>query len=477
MIARLLRLVVACSMGVAALMWAAPGSEARAQDDFPLDLCRRAGFSTEEDFMMHEGEAYDGNPYVSDGDVLSPSGQVCARNRDLLQRFEVRDDLGLDALDILDVEERLVAFSTELDHPHDRFTAGDLLFTNGAIIPNAALLFRFDIPLDLGLDGVHFVGHPDRIRRFVEMLGGTSPEDWLNGRLQEALTDLELDIWFSVEGTWWRVEGRRPILDGDVLSARTGAQVLWQEVLLDPPIPAGLIDRGVDFGLDALTGPREPERAALLFSTEILYRGEGSFTDGDVLAVGGGVVRTNDDLIQAFQPAANFLGLDALSLSMEPPVHVCCVEFEEQQVGTQYVVGDTFTDSGVSITVEPFTWSNGTSTSSGVATIDSGGQAGGSGNDVNTNNVNLSFDLPGAPTGLTMRFGEYGGNLNLRINGDFRNFEDFADIDGATIGGVQVAVAQLTPQRGVLVLAGAINDFAVGGQELWIDDICPSGAD
>lgn len=473
MLAKLLRIMLVGAV----LVWAAPPAlSARAQGDYPLELCREAGFSTEEDFMMREGKAYDGDPYVSDGDVLSPNGQVCVRNRDLLQRFGVREDLGLDALDILAVDERLVAFSTELDSPHGNFGAGDLLFTNGASIPNAALLFRFDIPLDLGLDGVHFVGRPDGIQRFLDVIGGTVPEDWLGGKLQDVLTDLDIDIWFSVEGTWWRTEGQRPILDGDVLSARSGGQVLWQEVLLDPPIPAGLAERGVDFGLDALAGPREPERAALVFSTEILYRGETSFTDGDVLRVGGSVLRPNNDLIKAFQPAADFLGLDALSLSLEPPVDVCCVEFEEQQVGAQYAVGSTFTDAGVPITVEPFTWSNGTSTSGGMAVIGSGGQAGSAGNEANTNNINLAFDFPGTPSGLTLWFGEYGGNLNIRINGDFKNFADFADINGATIGGVQVAVAQLTPEIGVLALAGPIDDFAIGGQELWIDTLCPTGA-
>lgn len=470
MVAKRIKRMIVAAMLLA--VFSAP--DARAQDAYPLDECRTAGFSTEEDFTMREGEPYDGDPYISDGDILSPSGQVCARNRDLLAPFDVREDLGLDALDILHVDERLVAFSTELDGPRARFTAGDLLITNGAIIPNAALLFLFDIPLDLGLDGVHFVGAEDSIRRFVEVAGGTAPDDWLNGRLQDVLTELDIDIWFSIEGTWWRTERQRPILDGDVLSVRNGGQVLWQEVLLDPPIPAGLIDRGVDFGLDALAGPREPERAALRFSTEILYRGEVSFTDGDVLAVGGAVVRQNNDLIQAFQPAASFLGLDALSLRMEPPRDVCCVEFEEQLPGTQYTVGDTFTDAGVSITIEPFTWSNGTTTSSGLAEIDADNLAGSAGNDINTNNVNLRFNFPSAPGGLTLWYGEYGGNLNIRINGEFQNFDDFADIDGTTIGGVQIAVAEISPERGVLALSGAIDEFALGGQELWIDTVCPT---
>ena len=41
------------------------------------------------------------------------------------------------------------------------------------------------------------------------------------------------------------------------------------------PPPAGIPERGVDFGLDAVTKGESTE-----FSTEILYEGELSFTDG-----------------------------------------------------------------------------------------------------------------------------------------------------------------------------------------------------
>ncbi len=73
------------------------------------------------------------------------------------------------------------------------------------------------------------------------------------------------------------------------------------------------------------SAPRDPELAlkSLWFSTEILYEGEKTpFTDGDVLRLGNGIVRTNWDLIQAFHPVADFLGLDALSVASsqeEPP--------------------------------------------------------------------------------------------------------------------------------------------------------------
>jgi hypothetical protein len=276
-----------------------------------LEACRNGAFSTEEDFMSRGPEPPDGIPYISDGDLLSIDGQVCARNADLVEQFDVRDDMGLDAADILDFEEGLVAFSTELDSPHGNFTDGDLLFNNGTSIPNAALVLRFQIPYDIGLDAVHFVGERDRIRRLVEAAQGVNPDEWNQGALQELLEELDVDIWFSIEGTWPFFHNR-PILDGDVLSARDGIVVLRQFQLLAPPIPAGIPNRGVDFGLDALAGEREPNREAVQFSTEILYRDEPSFTDGDVLQLGGAILIPHEKLIIPFEPLALFLGLDAL---------------------------------------------------------------------------------------------------------------------------------------------------------------------
>lgn len=290
--------------------------------NYPLDACRMGAFSTEEDFMMREGEPYDGNPYISDGDVLSSSGDVCARNADLLAAFYATarpPDLGLDALDILDITDRIVAFSTELDDPEGRFTAGDLLFTPGFVIPNVALVAPFGITYDIGLDAVQFLGTTEGILRFMDAIANMSREAFLEnpGLLKQLLSRYEIDILFSIEGTAWR-PGATSILDGDLLSAATGTVVAGNDVLLPSSVPAGLPSRGVDFGLDAVAtsriGKLDEVLSALVFSTEILYESEEfSFTDGDVLKFGDGIQATNASLISGFAPAADFLGLDALT--------------------------------------------------------------------------------------------------------------------------------------------------------------------
>jgi hypothetical protein len=320
---------------------------AGAQQDFlrNLDACKEGAFSTEEDFWMQEGEPFDGNPYISDGDILSPNGQVCARNRELLQpRFDVEADLGLDGLDILDFERRLVAFSTELDSPFGTFTAGDLLITNGIIIPNQALVAPFQINHDVGLDELKFMGEMEAILEFIQFASDVSREEWLQQPLNRVLSRFNIDIWFSIEGTEWRRE--RPILDGDLLSVRSGV-IATNRDLLHPAVPAGLPTDGVDFGLDAFSIPREAlgsERPDILFSTELLYRGEVAFNDGDVLVRNGGIAIAHEDLIAAFNPAARFLGLDALWLEFMQPsgpriTHLCDIATIEFNGGTVPIGG------------------------------------------------------------------------------------------------------------------------------------------
>lgn len=323
-----LPLLAALALLAALCLPAAAASPAAAETAAPpVAACAQGAFSTEEDFIARDAPIFDGNPYISDGDMLSFNGQVCMRNHNLTAAWfvgAVGPDLGLDALDLLDSDRPVVAFSTETDDPAGRFTAGDLLFTPGNAIPNIALVYPFNITWDIGLDGVQFIGKIDNILRFVNSLPNHPREQFLRnpGLLQALLREYNIDIWFSVEGTAF-IRAPAQVLDGDLLSAATGTIVFSQAALLPADVPAGLPQRGVDFGLDAVATPRDPDlaRKMLSFSTEILYQGEKrSFTDGDVLLLNDGILRANWDLIQPFHPAADFLGLDALSVgSIEPP--------------------------------------------------------------------------------------------------------------------------------------------------------------
>jgi len=280
---------------------------ATAQCEAPLN---GVFFSTEEDFFTQ------GTKIISDGDLLNAEGYVYRRNHELLSVFEVKFDLGLDAADVIDKEKNFVAFSTELDDPMGRFTAGDLLATNGAILPNSALLYTFNIPLglDLGLDALHFTGEKEAIIEFLNKVEEPSREYFLENPdvLIEIFEGLNVDIWFSTEGTAPTPE-EPGFLDGDLLSAATGKIEAANSDLLPLSVPAGIPNQWVDFGLDAITLVNIDNTKNIGFSTEILYEGRLSFTDGDVLVQGDGVVLHNASLINAFEPNVEELGLDALS--------------------------------------------------------------------------------------------------------------------------------------------------------------------
>ena len=294
-----------------------PSAQADEQSVFAnLAACKDLGFSTEEDFLTQGPMPADGNPIISDGDLLGPAHAVCARNAELLAFWKIPVDLGLDAVDIVDVERNLVAFSTELDDPAGRFTAGDLLATNGAAIPNKVLLTKFQVSHDMGLDGLQLIGSVSGIIGFLNRAAEISREAWLKNPAQlfTLLDTFKVNIWISTESTELRAS-TVSILDGDLLSVGTGTIVVHQADLLPAAVPAGLPARGVDFGLDAVAASRNGDIRTLRFSTEILYRKEPSFTDGDVLKKGDGIEVLNYDLIKSFEPKARFLGLDALHVN------------------------------------------------------------------------------------------------------------------------------------------------------------------
>ena len=289
----------------------------RAQSPDNLGACDELAFSTEEDFLTQGPLPADGNPLISDGDLLSRNGDICARNWQLLQTWALKTDLGLDAVDLIFADGATVVFSTELDDPRGRFTEGDLLTTTGAIIPNQALLTSFQVGHNMGLDALHLVGDVKDIDTFLKVAADTKPEAWLNGMILPSwLERYGVDIWFSVEGTELRA-ATVPIYDGDLLSVRDGIVILRQDQLLPATVPAGIPNRGVDFGLDGITGARQPNRPSMRFSTELLYRKDPPFTDGDILRLGVGVESLHHTLIAPFEPKARFLGIDALYMYVE----------------------------------------------------------------------------------------------------------------------------------------------------------------
>lgn len=163
-----------------------------------------------------------------------------------------------------------------------------------------------------------------------------------------------------------------------------------------------------------------------------------------------------------------------------------CIDFEDLPLAAEYHVGNTFTVSGVDIDgttvdvnvvvkafqAENLTWCGTPGYDCGCATVEEGLEAGGAGQEMGVGNVNLGLSYNGPWEVLYLQFGEYGGNINIDVNGVFENVDDFDDLP-PLIGGVSVSVVNGSGQyKGSLTLSGTINSFEIGGQELWIDNVC-----
>ncbi|MFQ5876405.1 MAG: cohesin domain-containing protein [Acidobacteriota bacterium] len=176
-------------------------------------------------------------------------------------------------------------------------------------------------------------------------------------------------------------------------------------------------------------------------------------------------------------------GVDPYFKEFLPPLCAVSVQFEAEPPPpppppNQFVVGSTIFDPGAIMTVTPFFFSDGTQFSGGYAEISLANQALGTGQELAINNVNIDFSFScteGATIpNLTLKYAELGGNINMEINGDFRNFQDFINVSGLVIGGVRVTATDFGPPGngpGILSLQGTIFSFSLGGQELWIDDV------
>ncbi len=153
-------------------------------------------------------------------------------------------------------------------------------------------------------------------------------------------------------------------------------------------------------------------------------------------------------------------------------------DFEDLAPSTVYTAGESFLTDGAAVTVGEFHFAPGActgGTTSGFAEVETGGLACGSGNELQVNNVTLDFDFGSAVENLGLLYGEYGGTVSLEINGDCRVVANFADLDGATLGGVVVSAVDFGAAGqscGRLSFAGTVDSFVIGGQELWIDEVC-----
>jgi hypothetical protein len=163
-----------------------------------------------------------------------------------------------------------------------------------------------------------------------------------------------------------------------------------------------------------------------------------------------------------------------------------CVDFEPPiALGTEYggpaghASGTVvITTNGIAVSVADFEL--GGNTFLNLASVDTAPPALGTGQVLRLNNISLDVDLSALPfTAREVRldFLDLGGTENLAVNGSAVFIGDLASAP-PTLGGVAVSVTSSPVAggtRGTVVLTGTVTSLRVGGQELWIDNICAIG--
>ncbi len=151
------------------------------------------------------------------------------------------------------------------------------------------------------------------------------------------------------------------------------------------------------------------------------------------------------------------------------------IDFEDLPPGMMIPAGGSFASNGVLMHLREFYWDVGSCTNptmGGAVRVQSTDMACGSGRELQVGNVNVEFDYGAPLLGMVIYFGEYGGNVNLTVNGHCVSVPDFSDLP-PVVGGVEVTVNEANPGQGCgrITLQGPIHSVSVGGQEFWIDQV------
>jgi len=164
-----------------------------------------------------------------------------------------------------------------------------------------------------------------------------------------------------------------------------------------------------------------------------------------------------------------------LTAACAAPAAASCLKMEGPAPGTTAGVGPLVALPDGNVNLVPFQWSSGIWTAAGVATIVVSNWAAGSPvQEMNLNNISLQVLPAPAVATATFNYADFGGNVNLRVNGALANVADLSAVP-AVLGGVGVVVTRINLfgyHFGTVTLNGVINGFTVGGQEFFVDDVC-----
>ena len=289
----------------------------------------------------------------------------------------------------------------------------------------------------------------------------------------------------------------RVSLAGTIQSFAVGGQGLAIDLLCIPQpgvhvvrVDSGQTIHGLDFGNrndsgeihgtkwydmngDGRRGPDEPGLSGWVIYVDL--NGNGELDAGEPSTV----TDSNGDYVLTDLPSGMYTVAEVMQSGWQQtyPLGRQYFELEDLPQGNSYKFGKIFSTTSTygdvaTAKVTELVNLDGTSVSEGAVQVVTTGLAGSSGQELSISKANLEFDFGDTIHELTFQFYESTDNVvNLSVNGDRRVAGNLSDLNGLTIGGTSVTVT-MYDKFGMLIIAGNVDAFAVGGQDLTIDWIC-----
>ena len=146
------------------------------------------------------------------------------------------------------------------------------------------------------------------------------------------------------------------------------------------------------------------------------------------------------------------------------PENPDCLDFEG--IDRELAVGDSFVEDGIEITVIPFQGNNGT------VDIGKDNLANHYGQELLISNAGISFTR-GCVDAASLEIFQGAPGIEISINGESLLVNDLKDLDGITLGGVEIALDfHGSLPSATLSFSGQFDSFSIGGVELAIDHFC-----
>ena len=203
-----------------------------------------------------------------------------------------------------------------------------------------------------------------------------------------------------------------------------------------------------------------------------------SVFDFGVSGQGCGVIRLGGT-VESLSLGGQEFYLDALSYC-----HTCAdlvrSAYDNLPGGANYAVGQTFSSGAATHRIRPGV-AAGVDCSvltNGVATVLPALFACGDGKELRLLGVTDQIDFGQPLSWLALAFGDLNGVVSLHINGECTNATALSDLNGQELGGCKIWAIDyddLEPNCGTLYVVGRIDDFAIGGGQLFLDNVraCP----